>query len=55
MRLGGMEHLAQESRTLGVSTELPDLFLALARRAADGGHAGDGYAAMIEQFRRPSA
>ncbi|MFI7422685.1 NAD(P)-dependent oxidoreductase [Nonomuraea sp. NPDC049684] len=55
VHLGGMEHLAQEVRQLGVNTELPDLFLALARRAADGGHAGDGYAAMIEQFRRPSA
>ncbi|MFI7111972.1 NAD(P)-dependent oxidoreductase [Nonomuraea sp. NPDC050227] len=55
VHLGGMEHLAQESRALGVNTELPDLFLDLARRAAAGGRAGDGYAAMIEQFREPSA
>ncbi|MDF2707399.1 MAG: NAD-dependent glycerol-3-phosphate dehydrogenase [Nonomuraea muscovyensis] len=54
IHMGGMEHLVQETVALGVNTELPNLFLDLARRAAADGHANDSYAAMIEQFRKPS-
>ncbi|MFJ7326599.1 NAD(P)-dependent oxidoreductase [Streptomyces cyaneofuscatus] len=50
-----MEHLAEESETLGVNAELPRFFKALADRAAAEGHAGSSYAALIEQFRKPSA
>ncbi|WP_342742789.1 hypothetical protein [Nonomuraea jiangxiensis] len=53
--LGGMEHLLQESQALGVNTELPNVFLELARRTAADGHADNSYAAMIGQFRKPSA
>lgn len=55
VHLGGMEHLVQETEALGVNTELPAFFLELARRAAADGHAGDSYAALIGQFRKPSA
>ncbi|MET9344256.1 NAD(P)-binding domain-containing protein [Nonomuraea sp. NPDC003804] len=54
VHMGGMEHLIQETEALGVNSELPNLFLALAERAAADGHADDGYAALIEQFRKPS-
>ncbi|MBE1531063.1 imine reductase family protein [Actinomadura algeriensis] len=49
-----MRHLVDESAALGVSTELPALVKALADRAVAAGHGGDGYAALIEQFRKPS-
>ncbi|QQM38921.1 NAD(P)-dependent oxidoreductase [Streptomyces liliifuscus] len=49
-----MEHLARESESLGVNAELPRFIQALADRAVADGRGGDGYAAMIEQFRRPS-
>ncbi|MGW1276813.1 NAD(P)-dependent oxidoreductase [Streptomyces tsukubensis] len=52
---GGMEHLLHESEALGVSTELPNLFLNLAERAAADGHAENSYAALITQFRKRSA
>ncbi|MBN6058510.1 NAD(P)-dependent oxidoreductase, partial [Nonomuraea sp. RK-328] len=51
---GGMEHLVQESEALGVNTDLPNLFLVLARRAVADGHADNSYAAMIKQFCKPS-
>ncbi|MFE9663047.1 NAD(P)-binding domain-containing protein [Streptomyces sp. NPDC005955] len=54
VHLGGMEHLLQETEALGVSTELPNFFLKLAARAAADGRADDSYAAMIEQFRKPT-
>ncbi|MGD9486154.1 NAD(P)-binding domain-containing protein [Streptomyces sp. TRM70308] len=50
-----MEHLAEESETLGINAELPRFLKAMADRAVADGHAGSGYAAMIEQFRKPSA
>lgn len=50
-----MEHLADESEALGVHSELPRFFKALADRAAADGHTDNSYAAMIEQFRKPSA
>ncbi|RSN57720.1 NAD(P)-dependent oxidoreductase [Actinomadura sp. WAC 06369] len=49
-----MRELVGESAALGVSTELPALVLALADRASAAGRGGDGYAALIEQFRKPS-
>ncbi|OLT12799.1 6-phosphogluconate dehydrogenase [Actinomadura sp. CNU-125] len=49
-----MRHLVDESAALGVSTELPALVRALADRAVAAGRGGDGYAALIEQFREPS-
>ncbi|AWS43526.1 NAD(P)-dependent oxidoreductase [Streptosporangium sp. 'caverna'] len=52
--LAAMEHLIQESESLGVSTELPRFVKTLADRAVAGGQGGDGYAAMIEQFRKPA-
>ncbi|MFS1298285.1 NAD(P)-dependent oxidoreductase [Streptosporangium longisporum] len=53
--LTAMEHLVHESESLGVSTEFPRLVKALAERAVADGRGGDGYAAMIEQFRTPAA
>ncbi|MFE9617773.1 NAD(P)-dependent oxidoreductase [Streptomyces sp. NPDC006384] len=55
VHVGGMQHLLEESQALGVSTELPKFFLELARRAVADGNAEDSYAAMIKQFRKPSA
>jgi 3-hydroxyisobutyrate dehydrogenase-like beta-hydroxyacid dehydrogenase len=53
--LAAMEHLIHESESLGIHAELPRFVKALTDRAVAEGHGGDGYAAMIEQFRRPSA
>ncbi len=50
-----MAHLVRESESLGVNTEFPALIKAVADRAAAAGHGGEGYAAMIEEFRRPAA
>lgn len=50
----GIQHLIEESEHLGINAEIPRLFKALADRAVDSGHADSGYAAMIEQFRKPS-
>ncbi|MEU9960677.1 NAD(P)-dependent oxidoreductase [Streptomyces sp. NPDC050982] len=49
-----MEHLVRESESLGVNAELPRFIQDLADRAVADGRGGDGYAAMIEQFRKPS-
>lgn len=54
IHLNAMEHLVEESESLGVSAELPRFVRALAARAVAGGHGGDGYAALIEQFREPT-
>jgi len=48
-----MEHLLDESRALGVNTELPELITRFGQRAMAAGHANNSYAAMIEQFRKP--
>ncbi|MFW6693945.1 NAD(P)-binding domain-containing protein [Streptomyces sp. MAR4 CNX-425] len=50
-----MAHLVQESESLGVNAEFPALIKSLADRAAAAGHGGEGYAVMIEEFRRPAA
>ncbi|MEV4627014.1 NAD(P)-binding domain-containing protein [Micromonospora sp. NPDC049523] len=52
--LATMEHLVHESESLGVSAELPRFVRALAEQAVAAGHGGNGYAALIEQFRTPS-
>ncbi|MFD1146995.1 NAD(P)-dependent oxidoreductase [Saccharothrix hoggarensis] len=49
--LGAMEHVLHESEAAGINTELPRFVKALAERAVAAGHAEDGYAAMIGQFR----
>ncbi|SEG78175.1 3-hydroxyisobutyrate dehydrogenase [Nonomuraea solani] len=50
--LGAMRHLIHESEMLGVNAELPKFVKALADRAVADGRGGDGYAALIEQFRK---
>ncbi|MEV7186973.1 hypothetical protein [Kitasatospora sp. NPDC093102] len=52
---GGLRHLTEESEALGVNVELPHFYRELVDRAIAAGHAGSGYAALIEQFRRPAA
>lgn len=52
--LATMRHVIDESAALGVSTELPESVKALGDRAVAAGHGGDGYAALIEQFRTPA-
>ncbi|KAB2350108.1 NAD(P)-dependent oxidoreductase [Actinomadura rudentiformis] len=52
--VAAMNLLAHESESLGVNAELPKFFKTLAGRAIAEGHGGDGYAAMIELFRKPS-
>ena len=52
--LAAMEHLIQESESLGINAELPRFVRTLSDRAVAGGRGGDGYAAMIEQFRKPA-
>ncbi len=51
--LAAMAHVVEESESLGVNTELPRLVKALAERAANAGHGGSGYVALMEQFRKP--
>lgn len=53
--LAAMEHLIHESESIGINAELPRFVKALTDRAVAEGHGGDSYAAMIEQFRKPSA
>jgi 3-hydroxyisobutyrate dehydrogenase-like beta-hydroxyacid dehydrogenase len=50
----GVGHLIEESEHLGINAEIPRLFKALADQAVADGHADSSYAAMIEQFRKPS-
>jgi 3-hydroxyisobutyrate dehydrogenase-like beta-hydroxyacid dehydrogenase len=52
--VAAMEHLVHESEALGVNAELPRFVKDLADRVIAAGHGGDGYAAMIEQFCKPS-
>ncbi|MFG2905284.1 NAD(P)-dependent oxidoreductase [Kitasatospora sp. NPDC048286] len=55
VHVGGMQHLLEESKALGVNADLPRFFLELAQRAVADGNAEDSYAALIKQFRKPSA
>lgn len=52
--LASMDHLVHESEFLGVSAEFPRFVKALAERSVADGHGAEGYAAMIELFRKPS-
>ncbi|GAB3972986.1 NAD(P)-dependent oxidoreductase [Plantactinospora veratri] len=52
--LAAMEHLVQESESLGVNADLPKVVKALTDRAVADGYGGSDYAAMMEQFRKPS-
>jgi 3-hydroxyisobutyrate dehydrogenase-like beta-hydroxyacid dehydrogenase len=52
--LAAMAHLVHESESLGVNAELPRLIKTLTDRALADGHGANSYAAMIEQFRKPS-
>ncbi|WDZ85758.1 NAD(P)-dependent oxidoreductase [Micromonospora cathayae] len=52
--VAAMDHLIHEAEFLGVDAELPRFVKVLAERAVTGGHGGDSYAAMIEQFRKTS-
>ncbi|MEU5885133.1 NAD(P)-binding domain-containing protein [Spirillospora sp. NPDC047279] len=51
--LAAMEHMVREAEALGVNTELPAFIKDLAERGVAGGHGGNGYPALIEQFRKP--
>ncbi|WP_067485233.1 NAD(P)-dependent oxidoreductase [Actinomadura hibisca] len=51
--LAAMEHLVHESEALGVDAGQPRFYKALADRAVAEGREDDGYAALIEQFRKP--
>ncbi|TMR96665.1 NAD(P)-dependent oxidoreductase [Nonomuraea basaltis] len=52
--VAAMEHLIHESEFLGVNAELPRFIKALTGQAVADGHGGSGYAAVIEQLRKPS-
>ncbi|AQU67523.1 NAD(P)-dependent oxidoreductase [Streptomyces niveus] len=52
--LASMNHLVHESEFLGVSAEFPKLVRAMAERSVANGHGAEGYASMIELFRKPS-
>ncbi len=51
--LTAMTQVIEESESLGVNAELPQLAKALAERAATAGHGASGYVALVEQFRKP--
>jgi 3-hydroxyisobutyrate dehydrogenase-like beta-hydroxyacid dehydrogenase len=50
-----MDHLIHEAEVLGVDADLPRFVKSLADRAVAAGQGGSSYAAMVEQFRKPSA
>lgn len=50
-----LEHLADESKAVGINSELPRFFKALVDRAAADGRADESYAALIEVFRKEAA
>jgi 3-hydroxyisobutyrate dehydrogenase-like beta-hydroxyacid dehydrogenase len=52
--LAAMEHLVEESETLGVNSEFPRLVKAFGARAVASGRGEAGYAALIEHFREPA-
>lgn len=54
VQLAAMDHLVEESEAVGVDADLPRFFRALGERAVAGGHGDEGYAALIEVFRRGS-
>ncbi|MFC8074054.1 NAD(P)-dependent oxidoreductase [Streptomyces sp. NPDC057307] len=52
--VASMGHLVHESEALGVSAEFPKFMKSFADRAVAAGHGGEGYATLIEQFRKQS-
>jgi len=52
--LAAMEHLVDESQSLGISAELPMFVKTLTERAVAEGRGSASYAAMIDQFRQPA-
>lgn len=52
--VAAIEHLIEESRHHGISSELPEFFKVIADRGIAAGHAEHGYPALIEQFRTSS-
>ncbi|MEV6913090.1 NAD(P)-binding domain-containing protein [Amycolatopsis sp. NPDC051071] len=48
-----MAHLVEESESLGVNAELPQLIKAMADRAIAAGHGGAQYPVLIGEFERP--
>ncbi|CAL9435608.1 hypothetical protein SUDANB95_02126 [Actinosynnema sp. ALI-1.44] len=52
--LAAMDLLVRESETSGVDAGLPRFIRAVAERAVAAGHGRDGYAALVEVFRRPA-
>lgn len=52
-QLAAMDHLVNESESVGVNAELPRFIKAMADRAVADGQGGNGYAALVEQFRTP--
>ncbi|MGW0937151.1 NAD(P)-dependent oxidoreductase [Streptomyces sp. NPDC002666] len=50
--LTAMTQVVEESEVLGLNSELPRLFMALAKRAAAAGHGSSGYVALVGQFRK---
>ncbi|BCJ59686.1 hypothetical protein Jiend_31080 [Micromonospora endophytica] len=55
VHLAAMAHVIAEGETLGVNVESTALARTLAERAVADGHGGSSYAAMITQFRKPTA
>lgn len=53
--LATMHHLLHESEASGVDTALPRFVKALTDQAIAAGHGESSYAAMIDQFRKPTA
>jgi len=53
--LAAMGHLIHQSESLGINAELPRFVKSLTDRAVGQGRGDNSYAAMIEQFRAPSA
>jgi hypothetical protein len=53
--LAAMAHLIHESELNGINAELPRFVKRLTDRAVADGRGADSYAAMIDQFRKPSS
>ncbi|MEV0116548.1 NAD(P)-binding domain-containing protein [Streptomyces sp. NPDC050844] len=47
-----VEDLIRESRARNIDAEFPSYTLGLVNKAVEGGHAGDSYSRLIEQFRK---
>lgn len=54
MEAAALGHIVHASEARGIDPALTDVFRALARRAIDRGHGGDGFSRIIEQLRTPA-